>query len=191
MGKKVMPSRMSQLDWLDLGLTQLKHQGATAMTIEALCACAGRTKGSFYAHFSDFNSYVAQVTQHWRALQTERVIEALPSDAEAAIRRLDEIVQELDWDLEHHMRLWAHTNPHVLHEVVAVDQRRVAFLVQLNERLGLPPAAARTKGLLSYFALIGHITLSAAWPELKAGAREYSEALHRALLAAQNPSETP
>ena len=51
------PSRFSRTDWLALGLAALAEDGPLGLTIAALCRRAGKTKGSFYAHFPAIEAY--------------------------------------------------------------------------------------------------------------------------------------
>jgi AcrR family transcriptional regulator len=57
--------RFSRADWLALGQTALAEAGPDALRLDAICACAGLSKGSFYHHFSDHAAYLEGVVQAW------------------------------------------------------------------------------------------------------------------------------
>src|SRR5688500_82529 len=48
--KATAVGRWTREDWVELAVARLKADGAGALTLEALCLAAGRTKGSFYHH---------------------------------------------------------------------------------------------------------------------------------------------
>ncbi len=71
----IAPLRFRRADWLALGLSALAEQGPAGLTIEALCRRAGKTKGSFYAHFPAIEAYLAALAGHWRETHTHRLMQ--------------------------------------------------------------------------------------------------------------------
>jgi AcrR family transcriptional regulator len=57
--------RFHREDWLALGLTALAEAGPDGLRLDAICARAGVSKGSFYHHFSDHTAYLEGVVQGW------------------------------------------------------------------------------------------------------------------------------
>jgi AcrR family transcriptional regulator len=76
-------SRLSVEDWLQAGYTLLAEQGARALKVDRLCQQAGVTRGSFYWHFEDMDSYRATLVESWNTfLERDRhdlaELDALP-----------------------------------------------------------------------------------------------------------------
>src|SRR5262249_53963495 len=77
------PTPLSVQDWLQAGYTLLAEQGARALKVERLCQQAGVTRGSFYWHFEDMDSYRAALVESWNTfLEKDRrsldELDALP-----------------------------------------------------------------------------------------------------------------
>lgn len=78
-------TRTTVFDWIDTGLRDV---GADGLTVERMCKEMNRTKGWFYHHFPDVESFQHSVLAQWRAAQTRTPIDALagaPSNAPALI----------------------------------------------------------------------------------------------------------
>ena len=67
---KTAQSRTRRTQWLDAGLDILRENGEDQLTIESLCARLGRTKGSYYHHFTDVAAYLDALLAHWADKQT-------------------------------------------------------------------------------------------------------------------------
>ena len=50
---------MTREEWINHGLSALDASGPDALSLAALAARAGVTKGSFYHHFEDHDAFVA------------------------------------------------------------------------------------------------------------------------------------
>lgn len=172
-------ARVSRGDFCAAGLVILRDHGPQALTIERVCGALSKSKGSFYHHFADLESYLGALLDHWTLELTERPIELSLSEASPQKRgaRLDAVVRELDHKLDLAMRGWAQSDPRVLRAVAAVDRRRVDYLEQLYRARG--HAKARTFAELEYAAFIGSQQLG--YLNEPARAKRLSAALHKAL----------
>lgn len=79
-------ARMTKAGWIALGRAALAEAGPGALTVEALTARAGKTRGSFYHHFAAHGDFLAALARDWRespgpddavALAVERGLRAL------------------------------------------------------------------------------------------------------------------
>lgn len=148
---------MGRDDWVALALRLLAEKGPSALTVDALCAAAGRTRGSLYHHFRDHDALLSAVVERWREDHTERLVrdvEELPDDRAGAA--LNDLAMALDPRIETGIRGLAARHPQLLATVRAADARRVAFLAALHERSGaLDAADARVVAEVEYAAYVG------------------------------------
>src|ERR1051326_1633880 len=61
-------------DWLEEGLAILAESGAAQLTIDALIARLGVTKGSFYHHFASYQAYKEALLDYIEAKGTHQII---------------------------------------------------------------------------------------------------------------------
>lgn len=143
--------RWSREDWLALGLDQLGKAGPEGLTVQALCARAGRTRGSLYHHFDDHDALLDGIVEHWAALHTEALIHAVGPTGDT--RHLDALARNLDVDVEVGIRRLSQRFPRLKPSVAAVDGQRVAFLTQLHR----PRLRERAEAIaqIEYAAFLG------------------------------------
>lgn len=150
-------ARLRLADWLEMGLAALAETGPEALTIEALCLRAGRSKGSFYHHFETIEAYRLALAEFWRARDTEAIIAATttaraPEDLEA----LNRLTSHLDMRLEQGMRRLGAVDSEVAVIIRAVDRRRIGHLVKLYGETGdFAPEAAELLAQITYAAFVG------------------------------------
>jgi AcrR family transcriptional regulator len=164
-------------DWCRVGLLLLRDEGPEALTLERLCERVGRTKGSFYHHFTDMNALHAALFAAWRTSQTELPIAAAsaPNDPLSARRaRIDAHAMQVDHRLERVLRAWALRDDNAAQALRSVDERRLGFLEQLHREAGQPDP--RTCAQLEYAAFVGAQQLG--WVGNDARSKRLSEALN-------------
>lgn len=152
------PRRFRRSDWLDLGLTALAEQGPSGLTIEALCRRAGKTKGSFYAHFPAIEAYLAALAGHWRETHTLRLMQEVDKGGAAQDRliALDRMALALDMRVEQGMRRLAQLDASVAATCAEVDRERIGYLVRLHGESGrFTPDEALALARVEYAAFIG------------------------------------
>lgn len=151
-------SRLSQQDWLRLGLDSLREKGLAGMTIEALCQRAGKTRGSFYAHFDGIDQFLAALARHWRQEFTQVLIDQANLRRKPAERldHLNQLAVRLDRDIEQGMRRLASVDSGVAAVCADVDQRRTDYLAGLYEASGkYGRDDARILAQIEYAAFVG------------------------------------
>ena len=144
-------------DWLDGGLTLLSERGVRALTIDQLCRALKKTKGSFYHHFKDMNSYIGKLLERWRERQTQIAIDIAESkeDPRERLELLDETVRHLDHRLDQIIRSWAIRDERAARALAEVDRLRVGYIHDLLQQAGLPEPIAATMAELEYTAFLG------------------------------------
>ena len=157
--------RFRRDDWLELGFRELVARGKPGLTLERLCEAAGRTRGSFYHHFADHETFVRALLERWVERQTDAVIALVETRDGERLSSLHELAGALDHGLDIAIRRFAATEPLAADTVSAVDRERLDFLERLyREDHGLPPARARRLAEIEYALFVGMQTL---WPDRK------------------------
>ncbi|MEM6694296.1 MAG: TetR/AcrR family transcriptional regulator [Pseudomonadota bacterium] len=154
--------RFSEQDWIALGLAELSAKGCDAIKLEAICKAAGLTRGSFYHHFADHESFLTGLARHWLKAQTEDVAAVLDAAASAHERSdaLTEAAMSIDYRLELGMRELARRLPSVREIVRQADARRLEIVSTLyQESYGLDAEHAYRFAYLEYAAFSGIILL--------------------------------
>ncbi len=150
---------MTRDDWTDLGLKLLGEQGPEALTVDAVCTAAGRTRGSLYHHFEDMEALLAGILERWRVLHTEHLIEAVESqtsDPDGKPYRLNSLAFALDYGIERNVRRLIARRPALRHFVAEVDTRRTDYVSELMRRdVGVDPVQAELLAPVVYAAWIG------------------------------------
>ena len=150
-----MSRRASPRNWCDAGLRLLRDDGIGAVTIDQLCAAMQKTKGSFYHHFRDIDSYMAALLLRWEESQTEEPIQAAGEEPDPLRRaaRLVSAVLGLDHPLDAAVRAWALRNPQARAAIDRVDNRRISYLARLYRMGGY--RQPRMLAELEYMAFVG------------------------------------
>lgn len=155
--------RFRKEDWLALGLAALSKDGPEAIKLEAICKAAGLTRGSFYYHFEDHESFVTSLATHWFQTQTEQVAATVNAFQETKdqIEALTEAAMQIDYRLELAMRELARRMPAVQQIVEQADQARLAAVTELYQaRFEISQEEAAELAFLEYAAFSGLILIS-------------------------------
>lgn len=155
-------TRSTRQDWLKEGLSVLREAGDGSLTLESLCMRMGKTKGSFYHHFSGRRDFIEQLLSYWEEAFTARFIEDLESleDSRGRLRGLAErTVREVDARLERTLRFWAERDPAARAAVARVDEAREGYLFEQFEKALGDAQAARVAARVHLAILVGTQTL--------------------------------
>ena len=159
--------RLTADDWAAAALAALGDGGLAAVAVEPLATRLGATKGSFYWHFTNRDALIQAALARWEELHTEAVIvsvEEVPDPAER-LRLLFGAVLGGAERTRTEMALLATADHSLVAPVLnRVTERRIGYIAKLFGELGLPPEAARSRGLLAYSAYLGHAQLAHATP---------------------------
>lgn len=162
--------RFSADDWLDLALTALAQDGPDALKLDAICARAGLTKGSFYHHFDDHTAFLKAVVSLWRRRQTDDVIAESSShdDPEEVVDALLDHALKIDYQLELGIRELARKHPDIAGTVRQIDEVRADFMTQIYaQRFDLPADKVRDVAYLEYSAFAGFMLLDPTMDEAR------------------------
>ena len=150
-----MSKRFSRKNWIDLGLNALSKNGPDALTIEELCASAEKTRGSFYFHFENIETYLTALAEAWHDAYTVAISETSPQSTNR-LDFLNQLAVRLDLPLESGIRQLAQRQPSVGAIVSGSDQARVNWLSGLYGNTGRYSAdEADNLARIEYAAFIG------------------------------------
>lgn len=141
--------RRSRDDLLTHGLALLAEGGIDALTIDALCARIGATKGSFYHHFAGRDDFLRALLEHWAAPRPARA-----SRARSPRRRMEALLPAAQGP-EAAIRAWAMRDPTARDYQRRVDTRRLGELEALLGEATGDPARAALLARMGYALLLG------------------------------------
>jgi AcrR family transcriptional regulator len=144
--------------WIDIGLRELAASGPEALTVEALCRKAGKTKGSFYAHFAGHDDFLFTLVRCWRERDTEAPIAATEAETttQGQIATLNDLASQIDARLERGIRTLADRHPAIAERMAEVDEIRISYLARLIQTAcHRSNEEARDLALIEYAAYLG------------------------------------
>lgn len=152
-----MADQLSAKDWLDQGIRTLAQDGFTALKAEPLAKAMGVSRGSFYWHFADVESFHAEILRYWHEIAAERIIDDIEAAAgkDHALELLLHRVFGERLALENAVRRWAGVDPAARAAVRAIDRRRLAYVERLLLNSGISRNVARARARILYWAYLG------------------------------------
>lgn len=173
--RRVSGASLSKADWLEAGYLLIAEHGARAVKIERLCQQVGATRGSFYWHFDDIDSYRAALVASWKAFleQDRRSLANLNTLAprERLKAMMDELMSPSHWMLERAMREWARSDDTAAAAVRAADRRVLRAVTKAFQDYGFGVGDARLRAEATFAAGIGFLHLARTPGENRSPAR--------------------
>jgi AcrR family transcriptional regulator len=154
---------LNTADWAEAALQLVAEQGLGALTVDALAARLGVTKGSFYWHFTGRADLLAAALSRWeeRATgDTMRALDAVPDPRQRLELMLDAASQPPRARSLYAALAEAAEDPVVRKALNRVASARIAYLEKCYIDLGLTPALAASRAVLAYAAYRGLLQLA-------------------------------
>lgn len=153
---------LSAADWERAALELIAEEGFRALAIEPLARRMGITKGSFYWHFDNGNSFIERALHRWEE-HDERNLGVALSEIDSPRDRLCSLFRSLPQQkLTHHVfseLCAAAGHPLVAPVLERVANRRMRQLAGAFEELGMPSHVASSRARLTYSAYLGFLQL--------------------------------
>ena len=150
-------------DWAEGALQLIAEAGLRALTVSALAARLGVTKGSFYWHFAGRAELLSAALARWQQRATTEAIkglEAIPDprrrlelmlEAASQPPRARSVYAALAEDAE---------DPVVRRVLNRVGSERIDYLARCYQGLGCDPAEASARAVLAYATYRGLLQLA-------------------------------
>lgn len=124
---------VTQTEWFRAGLDLLALDGHNKLTIEALCRYLKVTKGSFYHHFDNRQTYLDRLMGYWYQTYTlDILVETEQADTVAEkSRRLMAITHNIEDCAGQAIRAWAQYDVNCAKWLQQADEKRIAYLHDL------------------------------------------------------------
>ena len=177
---------LTAADWAEAALQLVAEAGLPALTVDALAARLGVTKGSFYWHFRGRADLLATALARWEQHATMEAMKGL--DAVPDVRRRLELMLDAASQAPRSRSLYAALasaadDPVVRPVLDRVGTARIAYLESCYRGLGLEPAIARATAVFAYAAYRGLLQLAHEAPAaLPADWTAYPRVVRHALL---------
>ena len=161
--KRLDEATLTSSDWVEGALQLISEAGLRALTVEALAARLGVTKGSFYWHFKGRSELLAGALGRWEHRATTEAIAGLFAVTDARQRlilMLDAATQPPRSRSLYAALAEAADDPIVRHVLRRVASSRIDFLETCYRELGLPASQAKAKAVLAYATYRGLLQLA-------------------------------
>jgi len=155
-------TQLSAHDWTNAALRALADGGVAAVRVDVLARGLGITRGSFYWHFTDRDALLQAALEQWEQTVTAQVIERM-EDVANPRARFEQLVRAA-FGPEPVPGLQPAIMAHAKHPIVEpvlrrVTARRINFIADIYQELGLRPAAARRRAIIAYATYLGWLDL--------------------------------
>ena len=158
---------LTREDWLRAALGAMAEGGVRQVAVERLARTLGATKGSFYWHFRDRDDLVLAALEHWEVQQTDSVIEGLEvlTDPRERLRHLlVTILTRVSARPDPSVALAGDFTEPVRRALERVTARRVRYVAEQVEAVGVASDEAARRALLAYTGYLGFATLARSAP---------------------------
>ncbi|NUP47098.1 MAG: TetR/AcrR family transcriptional regulator [Catenulispora sp.] len=162
------PPKTTAEDWERAALAAVAAGGVAAVSVEALAAGLGTTKGSFYWHFANREALIAAALRRWEVEHTEMLAGYLETVADPMERLRYTLPGAL---ADEHGSTVALTlladaaDPEVGAAIARVTARRVGLLERAFTDLGFDQRRARMRAQAAYAVYLGTAALRRGAPE--------------------------
>lgn len=161
-------SNLNADTWASAALDAISHQGIEGLAVEPIARQLGVTKGSFYWHFANREALLRRALDLWEQQETDDVLQRVAQETEPH-RRIERLISEINAS-RRASRIYqalssASQNPLIAACVHRVSERRVNFLVDCYQALGLSEYDARLWARMTYSVYLGTLQIRHDLPE--------------------------
>lgn len=159
----VRKTRLSAADWEQAALEMIAEKGVNAVAVEPLARRLNCTKGSFYWHFNSRDELVIAALERWEAGDREELARIMAARIRPGERLRELFLAGSRGSLIHtvYSALFAAGgDARVAPIMEQVTDRRLDYLIEAFEDLGLDATDARHRARLTYSAYVGFLQLA-------------------------------
>ena len=151
-------------DWEKAALALIAEKGVAALAVEPLARRLKITKGSFYWHFPGRDELLSAALRRWEGQDADHLRRSLKADAQPAERLARFVWRTTRQTLTHRVYLALCAmpdDPRVGPVLKRVTSRRIEYLAEAFEELGLALNEGRRRATLVYSSYVGYLQLQA------------------------------
>lgn len=166
-------------DWARAALAAIARGGVDAVSVEAIAADLGATKGSFYWHFKNRDALIDAALEAWARRRTEGTIELLEQEPDPAkrLRLLLRTAFEHGPDDRAEITLLANpSHPAAVRAVREQADRRISYIARQYEAMGLRARDALDRAAVAYYIYVGYMQTAHVAPDSISGAARARQA---------------
>lgn len=149
---------LGQKDWIDAAQRTLIESGPSMLSIVKLSNHLGVTRGSFYYHFKNLNELIDALIARWEEEVVDKGFseaQKKAANAEEEVRLLIDFVTHLSDRQDLVLRQWASVNEHVKKHMARLDQKRLAIMTSMFQRLAGDEARGASYAKVAFYGYIG------------------------------------
>jgi len=153
-------TKLAKEQWVEGGLSILREQGASELSIVKLSQRLSVTRGAFYYHFKSLNDFIDAMIAVWEENIIHKGFEQIltdVSDPRQEVKNLIEYVTHMSDRLDSVFRHWASSNTHVKEHMARLDQQRLSTVEGLFQRLANDKAKGMVLARIAYYGYIGSL----------------------------------
>lgn len=155
--------RLSAADWEQAVLEVIAESGLAAVAVEPLARRLGVTKGSFYWHFASREALIRSALERWEKSDLGELMAVVDRYDDPRDRLVELFRRGSRGHLIHtvYSALFsAVDHPQAAPVMERVTERRLQYLIDAFERLGMESRMARHRARLTYTAYMGFLQLA-------------------------------
>lgn len=143
--------------WLEDGLKILSESGHENLTIDNLCIRLNLTKGSFYHHFKNRQTYIEELLKYWENENTLKIIEISNSGTTSneKMKTLNKVTTNIAKSPEIAIRTWAFHDPLVKEYQTKADLMRIKYVRDISDSITKNEKEAELLSKLLYALFVG------------------------------------
>ena len=151
-------SRLAADDFVQAALDVMVDEGIGGVKIQRLCERLGVTKGSFYWHFADLDTFLSQVARQWAedGAQLPGSVDGASDPETKLLLAMKQFANPRNRNLARAMRDWAQHDDRAR---AAIHQADEAMLEQVKAALlhrGFDDAEAEVRAKILYYSGVGY-----------------------------------
>jgi len=152
-----MSKSISKKKWIQVGLTLLAEKGENYLRIQTLADTLDVTKGSFYHHFKNRHDFVENIFTYWQERNTENLIKIsrLEKDTKSQADILLNMAYDISTDEDVALRNLAMHDKRYAKYQKQIDQQRINYLHEMNEKFIKDSEEVKLLSLLDYAIYVG------------------------------------
>jgi AcrR family transcriptional regulator len=167
--KRLDEPTLTAADWTEAALHLIAEAGLGALTVEALAARLGVTKGSFYWHFKGRSELLAGARGRWEQRATTEALRGLSAVTDARQRLC--LILDASSRSPRSRSLYAALaeaaeDPIVRRALNRVASARIEYLEACYRELGLAQPRSKAKAVFAYAAYRGLLQLAHEAPSV-------------------------